>query len=401
MIRSVKLSTKFTNTTKQKQYKLFLNEYRNVVAKFIDILWEEKIITLLLSKKITQQINSTWLSARAVQCAGKQASSIVRGTQKKQKQRMYKLRQLQKENKDTIKLQRTIDKANISKPNISEINPILDSRFFKIDSNNPTIFDIWINLTSLGNKMKLVIPLKQTRIYNKWNTQGQIKNSIRLLSDKIELVFEIPDSLKSSGDTIGLDIGVTNTYYSSDKQHSKEDIHSWSLDKITKRLSQRKKGSKGFERTQQHRTNYINWSLNQLNLTNVKQVNIENIKKLRYKSKYSRLLSHWTYTDIFDKIRQYCEEQNVSVQIINPIYTSQRCSVCGWTQKKNRKGKSFSCLKCKFTCDSDWNAALNISFDLPEITWNDRQKHLNVQGFYWNSNGFDQECIVPDSPVKT
>ena len=82
------------------------------------------------------------------------------------------------------------------------------------------------------------------------------------------------------------------------------------------------------------------------------------------------------------------------MKTINPIYTSQRCSVCGWTQKKNRKEKVFCCVKCGNTLDSDLNASLNLSFDLPEINWVDCQKHLNVKGFYWHENVFGSENIV-------
>jgi putative transposase len=284
----------------------------------------------------------------------------------------------------------------MSKPNINDIHPNLDSRFIKIDDNNTTTFDIWLTLGCLGNKLKLYIPINKNKVYNKWNSQGKLKYNVRLYKEKIEFIFDVPENYKTEGNILGIDIGINNTYYASDKQHSMQDRHGWTLTKITDKLSRKKKGSKGFERTQTHRKNYINWTINQLNLNNIKQVNIENIKYLRYKSKYSRKLSHWTYTDIFDKIGRYCMEQNVSVCVVNPIYTSQRCSVCGWTQKKNRKGKVFCCVKCGNTLNSDLNASLNLSFALPKIILEDRQKHLNIQGFYWKKNVFGSECIVPN-----
>lgn len=399
MIRSIKCPIKFINKQKEIYYHSFLNEYKLIVSQFIDILWDMKKVPALLPKEITSQITDTWLTARIIQCAGKQASAIIRGTREKQKKRMFILKKLQKEGKQhkkIRKLQNIIDKVNMSKPNINDVHPNLDSRFVTIDDNNTTTFDIWITLSSLGNKLKLYIPINKNKIFNKWENQGKLKLSIRLYKEKIEFIFDIPESYKEEGDVLGVDIGITNTYYASDKQHSMQDIHGHTLSTIMEKLSRKQKGSKSFERTQSHRKNYINWTINQLNLSKVKQVNIEDIKYLRYKSKYSRKLSHWTYTDIFDKIGRYCMEQNVSVCVVNPVYTSQRCSVCGWTQKKNRKGKTFCCVKCKFTCDADLNASLNLSFVLPEITKEDRQKHLNIQGFYWNDNIFGSEPIVPN-----
>lgn len=42
-------------------------------------------------------------------------------------------------------------------------------------------------------------------------------------------------------------------------------------------------------------------------------------------------------------------------------YTSQRCSQCGHTDKRNRVGQAlFVCQKCGFTCNADLNAANNI-----------------------------------------
>ena len=82
MIRSTKTTLKFSNKNKLDNLHLFLMEYRRVVGLFIDILWDMDKVANLLPKEITSQID-TWLSARAVQCAGKQSSSIVKGTKTK------------------------------------------------------------------------------------------------------------------------------------------------------------------------------------------------------------------------------------------------------------------------------------------------------------------------------
>ena len=105
------------------------------------------------------------------------------------------------------------------------------------------------------------------------------------------------------------------------------------------------------------------------------------------------MLSHWTYTEIFDKIRSEAQKQGVLVYELNPTYTSQRCSVCGWVRKSNRVGKQFKCTSCGFTADADLNAAQNLAFDLPSIDRKKRLRQDNRKGFYWNVKG--QEPIVP------
>ena len=47
---------------------------------------------------------------------------------------------------------------------------------------------------------------------------------------------------------------------------------------------------------------------------------------------------------------------------IDPAYTSQTCSACGWVEKKNRRSQAvFECDRCRFVGHADHNAALNIA----------------------------------------
>ena len=87
------------------------------------------------------------------------------------------------------------------------------------------------------------------------------------------------------------------------------------------------------------------------------------------------------------------QQKNVSIVEVNPTYTSQRCSQCGWTRKKNRSGKSFKCDKCGYAADADLNASRNIFLTLPSIKMDTRLKNPNRLGFYWSPLGL--ENIVP------
>ena len=89
---------------------------------------------------------------------------------------------------------------------------------------------------------------------------------------------------------------------------------------------------------------------------------------------------------LFDKLKDKAQQYNVCVEEINPVYTSQRCSQCGWTRKSNRKKKKLVCTKCGYTDDADHNASINISLDLPEIVLKERLLQKNRVGFYWLEN---------------
>lgn len=49
------------------------------------------------------------------------------------------------------------------------------------------------------------------------------------------------------------------------------------------------------------------------------------------------------------------------VLLVNPAYTSQKCSRCGYVSALNRVSQeSFVCQGCGFTCNADLNAAYNL-----------------------------------------
>ena len=53
--------------------------------------------------------------------------------------------------------------------------------------------------------------------------------------------------------------------------------------------------------------------------------------------------------------------EGVGMILVNPAYTSQTCSRCGYVDKKNRESQAvFVCKKCSYTANADVNAARNI-----------------------------------------
>jgi len=393
-IKSTKTTIKFSNTGKLIKVNNLIEEYTSVIEQFVDLLWNFNNIPILLPKEYTSQIN-TWLSARMVQCAGKQASGIVRGTKKKQEKRIYIIKKLKSEGryKKSRKLQRIYDNVNTSKPKIDNVCLELDSRFIKIDLDNSTNFDGWITITSIGDRQKIILPFKRNKHFNKLMKNGYLKGGVRLSRKDIVFMFDLPETQKrSNGGTLGIDIGQITTLSCSNNTVSKVNKHGHDLNSINTIMSRKKKGSKSFQKCVNHRKNYINWSINQLNLDNIKEVRIEKIKNLRRGRRTSRKLSHWTYTDIFSKLESYCNDSGVHLITVNPTYTSKRCSNCGWTRNGNRKGKEFECRNCNFTIDADLNAARNIAINLNPIWYEKRQQYNIKDGFYWNIVG--QKPIV-------
>jgi putative transposase len=73
-------------------------------------------------------------------------------------------------------------------------------------------------------------------------------------------------------------------------------------------------------------------------------------------------LKNWSYYDLQQKIKYKADAVGIKVILINPAYTSQTCSHCGFVDKKNRKSQEdFKCLACGYEENADYNAALNIA----------------------------------------
>ncbi len=79
-----------------------------------------------------------------------------------------------------------------------------------------------------------------------------------------------------------------------------------------------------------------------------------------------KFLKDWTYFDLRQKIKYKAEEHGITFRLVNPRYTSQRCSQCGHIDAKNRpkeeKGQAFfQCTQCGYHVNADYNASVNLA----------------------------------------
>jgi transposase len=393
-IRSGSSSTKFANTGKREDLRVFIGEYFRVCQFFVDEIWDMEKVPKLLPREITERADS-WLNARGLQAAGKQASGIVRGTKKKDEQRRYVHGQLVASGrfKQARKLQRSIDAHPISKPELETVNPELDSRFITIDTKGTKGFDLWVTISGFGRGMEIILPLRKNRQLNEMASLGQLKGGVRVSEKRVTFNFgaEFPEE-QTDGETVGLDIGVKETFACSTGQTSPIDPHGWTTEKICEKINRKVPGSNGFQRACRHRESHVNWTLKRINLDGVAILRMEDLTGLK-KSPVSRQVRRWVYPLVRTAVEEACIRHGVRVEHVDPTYSSQRCSQCGWTRKSNRHGQRFKCKSCGFAADADLNASVNLATDLPPMG-GERRKKLNRVGFFWLSSG--QEHMVPD-----
>ena len=410
MIRSSAHTLRFTNQRKRDDIKEFLVEYRRLLQSVIDNAWTNGIEGFSLNiarnklycpsylpNDYLKTFNS-WFTARMKQCVGKQACSMIRAAITKRRKQLYILHKLQRQGKDCRRLQSKIDRQPLVKPNAHDAKAELDPRF--IDFQQGKEFDMFVRIKTIGDGMVLKIPIRETKPSRKWQRRGTRKKSVRLSENTLWLIYDVPDAPKHDGRIVGCDQGYKTVATLSDGQATSPCPHGHTLETIQSKLTRREKGSKGFRRAQEHRKNYINWSLNQLVWTSIGKVRFEKVKYLRYKKRSSRQLSHWAYTIIRKKVIALSETKGFEFEEVSNAFRSQRCSNCAWVCRASRKGSTFHCVLCGHTGNPDVNAAANLELDLYEIPQWVQQQKLNRGGFYWKPDGLysaGHEPIVRDT----
>ena len=336
MIRRVVLNISFANAGKLTSLEFILQEAKRAVNLYIDRLWEANNF----SGKFVDFKVKTWLSARMQQCLGKQALEIVKSQRKRKKKTKPVFR------RDTLNL---------------------DSRFVQF-LKVVNSFDFWITLSSIGKKIKLHLPSRKHKHFNKFLEDGwQLRKGVRLrkVNSKffLDVYFEKEAEYKAEGEVVGIDTGYKKlAVVSTGEQVGRV------LEQKIEKISRKTQGSKAFHRALKERDHYINRQVKAIDLSGVKAIVIEDLKdvkkdtkkKKRISTKFMNKLQRWVYSYFLDRLALFCEVNGVRVHKVNPAYTSQTCSECGSRDKRSRNGERFCCTACGVIQDADFNASRNI-----------------------------------------
>ena len=149
---------------------------------------------------------------------------------------------------------------------------------------------------------------------------------------------------------------------------SNGNIYGTHLESLYNQISNKAQGSKAFKRLLIHRDNEINRICNELEIDDISELIIEDLKNVKHKTKqdnkirtkFMNKLQRWSYTKTIGKLERLCEENGVLLTKVNPVYSSQTCSNCGCVDKKSRNGEVYKCQHCGYVNDADINAAINI-----------------------------------------
>ena len=326
---------KTVNKSKFDKLKSFLVLYQLVVNYCIVRFWathdtDKNLPGAEIIKSILERFDIT---ARLAQAAGKQAKEIVNSQNEK-------------------------SKSKRRMPRVTSHTANLDSRFVKIEPFNGR-FDVCLKFRS--GVPKLVIPFNWTKHTNKFRDAGwELAHSIRLGYNHkglfVDLIFEKErPKIREHGVVVGVDIALNTILVTSDGQFIGK-----GLKEEIKRGGRRRKSWHHYIETEANRF------LKHLNLDNIKLISLENLKHVKrgkrgkFSRNVNRLLSFWLYAKVGERLKQICEEKGIRISLKNPWKTSQRCAVCGNTDRRNRRGEKFLCLRCGYAATANYNASKNL-----------------------------------------
>jgi putative transposase len=179
-----------------------------------------------------------------------------------------------------------------------------------------------------------------------------------------------------TGQTIGLDIGLTHFYTDSNGQTVENPRHlrksEKALKRLNRKLSKTKKGSKNrVKRRNRLSLKHLKVSrqrkdfavklarcvVQSNDLVAYEDLQVRNLVKNR---KLAKSISDAAWSAFRDWLEYFGEVFGVATVAVPPHYTSQNCSNCGEVVKKSLSQRTHRCPHCQFVLDRDWNAAINI-----------------------------------------
>jgi putative transposase len=390
MIRAYSLGHSI-NSKKQDTILNVLNEYRAIAQKVSTIQWREFFKTSKFNKNIDIKSLKTKLSARYKQTLQYQVvgqldsyisnrqndfvdivlKSSLNQQQRKDllyinKAKAWFLSEFKEFDIDTLKLAKTIIKRTIrknKKPNLKYCNMALDSKVAKIEKSKGGKFDYWITLSTLEKGQTIKLPIVSNKYFESKN--GDIKKFVQLNFNK--------DNYISKTKKIALDLGLNNLFATNNG-----DLFGRGFSKIIKKYDKYitllaknrqkqklKTASNRYKKLvlklKQYLKNEVNRVINKI-IKNYKPAEIV-VERLNFQSpklsrRLNRVLSNFGKSVITEKFQSLKEEFGIKITEINPAYTSQECSKCGYVAKSNRKNQET--FICGF-CNSKQNADINAS----------------------------------------
>ena len=334
-------------------------EHQRTVQAYVDWLIAHEIRQPDKYDHIPEQEISTKLSDRWQRCAWQQACGIVRSWYSNARE-------------NPPKLQNVCIQAN--------------ANVVGIEHSKTAQFDYWLRISTLAAGHPVRIPIKVYERAKKTLAQfPKLCSGVTLNRRDGEwfatFIVERNGLKATSSKVVGVDIGMVSIVSTSGgrrygqvspelrrrveranaKRRRKQQLNACLKRKSRATVSLKDDKAEAFAR------NEIGRALNQMldELPGASKVALERltVKDMRFRSRQmNRALRASQLGYIRDKLKFKLDERGIRYRSVQPAYSSQQCSQCGFTISMNRRSQAeFHCLWCGFEANADENAASNIA----------------------------------------
>jgi IS605 OrfB family transposase len=340
IIRSSQTSLTFTNKGKLETLHEVMDEYARVTTVFIELFWLNDFEIKDLTKAITR-IPESWFSARMRQNAAREALSLCKAAEAKALE---------------------LNESPI-KPTHTGKRMILSSQIAKIEAGRGS-FDLVVTLGSIGNRLKIVLPLKSHYHMNQF-TDWERSTSLTVFRDRIQFSYKKSIDKIDRKKALGVDIGINKLLVTSDGKQYGKDIKT-----LIAKIRRKRFKSKAYYRAKSELKATINRTVKQM-FAEHEDIGVfvfEDIKGMKQNGKkrknrsasFRKVLHNWNYRMLLDYAKSQTEVRRSRYRSVNPYKTSQTCPVCSHVEKGNRVNEQFACVSCGYSQDADHVGSINI-----------------------------------------
>ena len=355
--------------------KLYPTKYQKVLitqtmTEYIDTVNRLVLDTVnghSITKITTADVSANLPSALTNQCI-RDAKSIVKKHYKLCHKAVLKNRGLEKRGSAIL----------IKEPNL----PILKKPCCYINNQNYKIKDNCIEFPVMINgKSKRISVLVKLKDRQKALFSDAKLGTMRIVTKNhtlvVQIVYEVTEpELKTDGNTMGIDLGIkcpavsycsdgSVKFYGNGRKNKYIRRHYAYLRKKLQ-TSKKMKAVKRINDKEQRIMRDIDHKLSHDIVEtavahSVKIIKLEQLQNIRSTTRKSRKNNHSLHTWSFYRLAQFIEYKakiaGISVEYVNPAYTSQTCPVCGHVHHAN--DRNYTC-ECGFHIHRDLLGAMNI-----------------------------------------
>ena len=378
MTRTSKHSLKFCNKSKIQDLDQMFALYESSLKTYLELIKRGQLpIKQFLSTKDCPECAIKHSTFKAL--VYKNASEIVRSQLANLKSRVFRKYKRAfvyclKTNRFKSFTEKHFYELNVNylkrlKFDLKNISIMLNENLFDIEECNDREFDEFVRVFTPmfkeGKKRAKTICLpikyhKHSLKFKNWKRKKSVQ--LQRIDGKYFLNFIYEKSnveKKDNQKKIGIDLGYHKLIADSDGK-----FYGQELIDVYKRLANKQRGSKKYNRLLKYKENEVNRLTNKFVEEHPNtDIVCEDLKNAKYKSSFyksvNNKLQYWSYRQVIDKLEALSESEGFTLIKVDPAYTSQTCSNCGAVIKANRNGERYHC-SCGLKIDADTNAAINI-----------------------------------------